>query len=256
MRVLLVQYDIVWQDPAANFALIETSLDAVGGGFDVCVLPEMFSTGFTMTPDALSPEVGGESLAKLVDWSRRYGAGFCASTVFATDGGYANRMFFVAEGAALGFYDKRHLFRPAGEADVYEAGPSTPVVVEYRGWRWLLQVCYDLRFPVMAHNVGTAYDVALYVANWPRPRRLHWRTLLQARAIENQCYTIGVNRVGVDANDNAYVGDSLAVSAAGEILSDLGDGASATLVTLDLESLTALRTRLPFLRDTDVFTLG
>ncbi len=256
MRVALLQYDIVWQDPDANFALIEASLDAVEGGFDVCVLPEMFSTGFTMSPGAVSADIGERSLGKLREWSVRYKAGFCGSTVYTTKTGFANRMLFVADREVLGSYDKRHLFRPAGEADVYECGGPDPVIVEYAGWRWLLQVCYDLRFPVMAHNVGTRYDIALYVANWPEPRRLHWRTLLQARAIENQAYVLGLNRVGVDGNGLTYVGDSLAVDGSGALLADLGSSTGASIVDIDLSRLRELRARLPYLRDTDAYRLG
>ncbi len=256
MRVLLVQYDIVWHDAAANFARIETSLGSAGGGFDLCILPEMFSTGFTMHPGEVDADVGEQSYAKMREWSERYDAGFCGSTVFRTDTGYANRMIFVADGESLGHYDKRHLFRPAGEADVYEPGAATPVVVEFRGWRWLLQVCYDLRFPVMAHNAESGYDAAIYIASWPEARRLHWRTLLQARAIENQAYVIGVNRVGTDGNGLRYVGDSLVVDGSGAIACDLAAAAATEVVVLDLEGLRDLRRRLPFLRDTDSFQLS
>lgn len=256
MRVLLIQYDIAWQSPGDNFAAVEALLAARTEPFDLCVLPEMFSTGFTMTPGACPPQVGTDSRDRLLAWSEDYDAAFCASTAYAVDGGFANRMFFVADGAVLRHYDKRHLFGMAGEADAYVAGAPGPVVVAYRGWRILLQVCYDLRFPVTSSNVGAAYDLAVYVANWPSPRRLHWSTLLRARAIENQAYVLGVNRVGRDANDLTYAGDSVAHGPLGEELGGPYATAGAYAVTLDPQHLRDTRARLPFLRDADRFELA
>lgn len=255
MRVLLLQYDIAWQSPAKNFATIEGLLRDAGQPFDLCVLPEMFSTGFTMTPAACPTDVGERSRERLLAWSQAYGAGFCGSTVYAVEGGYANRMLFAAEGAVLGHYDKRHLFRMAGEADAYVPGGPDSTVVTFGGWRFLLQVCYDLRFPVASSNAGDAYDAAIYVANWPSPRRLHWSTLLRARAIENQAYVIGVNRVGKDGNDYAYAGDTAAYDPLGAPVTGSHEAPGAYAATLDLEHLRATRERLPFLRDADRFAL-
>ena len=255
MRALLLQYDIAWQSPGANFVTIEGLLRDAGQAFDVCVLPEMFSTGFTMTPGECPAGTGADGLGKLKEWSRTYDAAFCGSTVFPVDGGYANRFFFVAEGEALAYYDKRHLFRMAGETEAYVAGGPTPVVVSWRGARFLLQVCYDLRFPVTSSNVGAGYDVALYVANWPSTRRGHWLGLLRARAIENQAVVLGVNRVGTDANGLDYAGDTVAYDALGQPLLEALDRPGAHAADLGIEALRAIRERLPFLRDADHFTV-
>ena len=255
MRALLVQPDLHWHAPGDNFAAIERLLRDAGQPLDLCILPEMFSTGFTMAPGDCPPDTGERSLTQLRTWSLAYGA-VCASTIYPVEGGWANRMFFVADGEVLGHYDKRHLFGLAGETEVYRAGPPAPVIVTYRGVRFLLQVCYDLRFPVTSSNAGGAYDVALYVASWPSARRAHWTALLRARAIENQAYVLGVNRVGHDGNDLDYAGDSVAFGPLGETLADLGNAAGAEVVTLDAEHLRSTRARLPFLRDADAFTLA
>ena len=255
MRALLVQTDVRWHAPRDNFAAVEGLLRAAGQPFDICVLPEMFSTGFTMDPSACPPDTGQRSLGRLRDWSRAYGACFCASTIYPLEGGFANRMFAVADGEVLGYYDKRHLFRMAGEADAYRPGGPAPVVVTYRGVRLLLQVCYDLRFPVTSSNVGVAYDAAIYVASWPSARRAHWTALLRARAIENQCYVLGVNRVGTDGNGLRYAGESVAFGPLGETVAALGEREGAEAVTLDPGGLADVRERLPFLRDADSFTV-
>ena len=257
MRLLFLQYDVVWEDPDANFSKIEAFLDAVEEGFDLCVLPEMFSTGFTMSPRRLPADTGDRSLEMLEGWSTRYAAAFCGSTVYPLpeSGGYVNRMWMVQPGGRAYYYDKRHLFRPAGEAQHYAPGAKDPIIVQVGAWRILLQVCYDLRFPVMSHNVDTRYDLAIYVASWPVARRHHWSALLRARAIENQCYVLGVNRLGRDGNGLDYAGDSVLVDADGEVLVDPRDAAGAFGATLDLGGLGAYRRKLPFLRDTDRFEL-
>ena len=255
MRLLLAQTDIAWHRPADNFTTIEGLLRDAGQPFDVCVLPEMFSTGFTMTPEDCPPDAGDASVARLRAWSLEYDAAFTGSTVYPVAGGFANRMFFVAAGEVLAHYDKRHLFRPAGEADVYTAGEGLPEVVTYRGARFLLQVCYDLRFPVASSNVGDRYDVALYVASWPAARRAHWTALLRARAIENQAFVAGLNRVGTDGNDLSYAGDSVVFGPLGEVLAEGPTGQGTLACTLDLRGLRETRARLPFLRDADGFAL-
>ena len=255
MRVLLVQTELHWQDPEANFAHFESLLRDAGQAFDLCVLPEMFSTGFTMEPKACPPGTGERSREKLCEWSLTFGAAFCGSTLYPVAGGFANRLFFAADGGVVGHYDKRHLFAMAGEDRVYRAGGVEPVVIERRGWRLLLQVCYDLRFPVTSSNAGDRYDAAVYVASWPSPRRAHWTALLRARAIENQAVVIGVNRIGSDPNGHAYAGDSAAFDGLGEALVALGDRGGARAVELDLDRLRETRRRLPFLRDAESFVL-
>ena len=256
LRVAGVQAPLVWQDPEANFAYFERALARIGEA-DLVLLPEMFSTGFTMTPAEVGPEVGETSLAFLLRMARQYEACFGGSCVFHMgEGRYVNRFFIAYPDGKAAHYDKRHRFAMAGEHEAYSPGDEQPVMVEVRGWRVLLQVCYDLRFPVFSRNqTDEPYDIIAYVANWPAPRRSHWRTLLQARAIENQSYVVGVNRVGQDDNALAYVGDSLIVGPAGEVLADARDAESVIAGELHAGRVAHLREKLPFLRDADAFRL-
>ena len=256
LRVALAQWDLVWEYPEPNFTCCDELLDGVGA-FDLAVLPEMFSTGFTMRPGQVATNIGARSLDYLRRAARARGAGFCASTiVHLGDGRYANRCYLTAGHLATeAYYDKRHLFAPAGEHAAFATGLPQPTVVPFAGWRLLLQVCYDLRFPVYSHNAGTRYDLAVYVANWPHTRRTHWLALLRARAIENQCYVVGVNRVGRDERGLEYAGDSCVFGPGGEALLELGAEAAARVVTLDLDELRGFRQNLPFLQDTDDYVL-
>lgn len=261
LRVVAVQEPLVWQNPNSNRdhfdARIEAELAAQPA--DVVVLPEMFTTGFAMNPEAAEVlDAHGHSRTSrwMLDVARRHNVAVAGSVaVTAPDGHARNRMWFATPEGALHHYDKRHLFTLAGEDKAYEAG-SARVEVGWRGWRILLQICYDLRFPGFVRNHGPhPYDLALYVANWPEPRRDAWRTLLKARAIENQCYVVGVNRSGTDANGHRYAGDSLIFDHAGTALADAGgDGEAKTLrATLVREDLVAFRRKLPFLNDADRF---
>ena len=263
----LVQADLAWEDPEANFDHFEGLLAArddaraAEGGpvADLVVLPEMFATGFTMRPARLAPDVGQRAEAWLARQAAARGAWMCASTPYRRpgDGAWANRMLLVSPRGRAVYYDKRHRFAMAGEREAYAPGSERPVVAEVRGWRVLLQVCYDLRFPVFSRNVGgDAYDAAVYVANWPTPRREHWRALLRARAIENQAYVVGVNRVGTDGAGLGYSGDSLAVGPDGALDLDLA-GANDRVATArwDASYLRAYRNKLPFGRDGDSFVL-
>lgn len=252
LRVTLVQRELQWEEPADNRSGIEASLSAIEGGTDMVVLPEMFTTGFSMNAVANAEQPGGET----EDWMQRLAQRMdCAVTgsiaVREGESVYNRMLFATAEG--LEYYDKRHLFRMAGEHKRYSAGEDK-VIVNWRGWRILLQVCYDLRFPVFSRNCQD-YDLAVYVANWPQARRMHWRQLLIARSIENLSATVGVNRIGSDANGLHYSGDSLAIDANGELLADLEDNSEARTVTFSGAELCAYREKFPAHMDADAFTL-
>lgn len=248
----LVQCELAWEAPADNRRHIESLIAAESGNADLIVLPEMFTTGFSMNALANAELPGGDT----EQWLQALATDLdCAITgsIAVRDGEQVfNRMLFVTpEGVA--HYDKRHLFRMAGEHKRYTPGQDR-VCVTWRGWRILLQVCYDLRFPVFSRN-REDYDLALYVANWPAARRDHWRSLLKARAIENAACVIGVNRVGDDANGLNYRGDSLAFDPLGRVLADLEDRAEVHRLTLDGAGLLDCRERFPWHLDADGFSL-
>ncbi len=252
LNVSLLQCDLVWHDPPANRARIGLQL-AEARGADLVVLPEMFATGFTMEPAACAEDAGGPT----VDWmraqSKTLGAAVAGSLSVREGGAFRNRFYVVTPDDAVAHYDKRHLFRMAGEHQVYEAGAARRVV-EWQGWRLCLQVCYDLRFPVFSRNRGD-YDVLVYVANWPARRREHWRALLLARAIENQCFVIGVNRVGIDGKGVEYTGDSLVIDPWGRLLLDAASVPGLHEVMLEGTTLEDCREKFPVQLDADRFDL-
>lgn len=261
LRVVALQMDLQWHDPSANLAAIANELARldVASNADVVVVPEMFTTGFTMDPsmpEELDPEGKGATSEWMLAQAKHHDVALAGSVAVRDHEGRAwNRFWWATPEGTLVSYDKRHLFTLAKEAAHYEAGDAR-IEVEWRGWTFLLQTCYDLRFPGFARNhQHPPYDVAIYVANWPEKRREAWRTLLQARAIENQCFVVGVNRVGVDGSGHRYAGDSMVVDMAGACLADAdGDGQAKTIeATLGREKLRAFRKALPFLEDADRF---
>lgn len=253
LRVTLVQQPLAWHDAAANRAHFESLLVPHAGTTDLVVLPEMFTTGFTMSAAEIAETMDGPSVAWLRATARRLRAVVTGSVV-VDDDGYRNRLLWATPDGELAWYDKRHLFRMAREHEHYAAG-ETRRVLEVGGWRVLPLVCYDLRFPVWSRNRGD-YDLALYVANWPAARRRPWCTLLRARAIENLCYVIGVNRVGADGVGIEYAGDSAAIDPLGEPVMDCGSAAAVTTVTLSGGVLDAHRARFPAHLDADDFRLA
>ena len=251
MKVVLLQMDVEWAHGKANREKAERMILGCPGA-DLYVLPEMFSTGFAVEPEACA-EQNGESLEWMREMARRTQAAVCGSVAVKADDAFYNRMYFVKPDREVVAYDKRHLFTYGGEQLRYEKGMQRKVV-EWRGFKFLLQVCYDLRFPVFARNVDD-YDVAVYVANWPESRRRVWDILLKARAIENQCYVLGVNRVGNDPVCQ-YDGGTVAVSPYGKVIAECGDTAEEGCeVELDKESLNAFRKKFPVLLDLDEFSL-
>ncbi|HEJ8042241.1 amidohydrolase [Serratia marcescens] len=250
LKITLLQQPLVWRDGLANLAAFDALLAPIAGR-DLIVLPEMFTTGFAMDAgESALPEQ--QVIDWLHGWAVKNHALIGGSVALKTDEGAVNRFLLVEPGGQVHAYDKRHLFRMAGEHLHYQAG-NRREIFEWRGWRILPQICYDLRFPVWA-RYQQDYDLALYVANWPAPRSRHWQTLLAARAIENQVYVAGCNRVGDDANGLNYSGDSLIISPQGEILADAEPGAAAQLdAELSLETLQSYRSAFPAWRDADSF---
>lgn len=254
LRVSLVQTELAWQNPAQNLAQFTQLLQSLVGQTDLIVLPEMFTTGFMMTPETHAEPYSGASFTWMQAQAAQLKAAICGSVATAANGQYTNRFMFATPDGHMQFYDKRHLFRMGDEVNHYNAG-SERKVFNYQGWRILPQVCYDLRFPVFMRNRND-YDLALVVANWPAVRRKPWRTLLQARAIENQSYVIGVNRIGTDGLGLAYSGDSLTVDFKGELLVDRPENSAfVETVSLDLTALQQFREQFPAWMDADEFNL-
>lgn len=254
LRVSLVQTDLVWEDPAANCAQLEERLADLAGKTDVVVLPEMFATGFSMSPSGA--EIGrGPVLQWMQVQASRLGALMIGSLKVKQQNSFLNRLYAVHPDGSFVSYDKRHLFRMGAENEFYQAGDKQ-VIVSYKGWNLAVFICYDLRFPVWSRNVGMAYDAAIYVANWPAPRANAWRTLLQARAIENLAYVVGVNRVGTDANNLSYAGDSLLVDFKGGLQLDLQAKDQILTSELSAVDLVDFRAKFPAHLDADLFSLS
>lgn len=252
LNVSLVQRQLVWEQPMDNRRQIDETVDLMQENTDLIVLPEMFTTGFSMNALANAEEPHGPTRQWMGELAVRHDCAVTGSIAVRLGDAVYNRMLFVTPSDSY-HYDKRHLFRMAGEHKRYAAGTAR-VIVPWRGWRILLQVCYDLRFPVFSRNRGD-YDLALYVANWPSTRAMHWRQLLIGRAIENLACVVGVNRIGSDTNGLDYSGDSLAVTADGELLVDMQSRETIETVCLDAERLGGYRKDFPFAADADEFTL-
>ena len=253
LTVTLVQCELAWENPADNRRQFEDMLADADSSSDVIVLPEMFTTGFSMNALANAEPPGGDTELWLADVASRRNCAVTGSIAVREGDAVFNRLLFATPGA-MQHYDKRHLFRMAGEHKRYSAGRER-VIVEWRGWRIKPEICYDLRFPVFTRNRGD-YDALVYVANWPASRAGHWRSLLIARAIENQACVVGVNRVGADANGLSYSGDSLAIDARGTLLADLQDRAELRTVTFSARELNDYRAEFPCHMDADDFTLA
>ena len=254
IELALIQTSLAWQDPAANREHFQKLLEQARGA-DLVILPEMFSTGFSMESAALAEPENGPTTHWLREQAQRIHAVICGSLIIqAADGSYRNRLLWARPDGSLAHYDKRHLFRMAGEHKHYRAGDEQ-VVLELKGWRVRPLICYDLRFPVWSRDAGGT-DLLLYTANWPGARRHHWNRLLPARAIENLCYVAAVNRVGEDGKGHAYTGDSQVLDFQGEALMAAGEGDGVFRARLSSEVLAAYRERFPAHLDADAFTLN
>ena len=253
MKVALIQSLLVWENPQANRNNFEEKINAISEIVDLIVLPEMFTTGFTMNPIKVAETMQGKTILWLQSLAKAKNSAITGSLIIKENNNFYNRLVFVFPSGEMEFYDKRHLFTLAGEDKVYTSGKEK-LIVEYLGWKICPLVCYDLRFPVFARNVEE-YDALLYVANWPKPRINAWDILLQARSVENMCYTIGVNRIGLDASNFEYVGHSQAVDFLGNYILEPRETEGVFIVELNKEKLLDTRNKLGFLNDRDSFEL-
>ena len=253
LRVSLVQFEIAWEDPLANCALLEEKLQHLINQTDVVVLPEMFSTGFSMNDKGA--EIGhGPVIKWLKLMANRLNALVVGSIKCKENNQYFNRFVAVDPEGKILSNDKKHLFRMGGEDQFYTAG-NEKRIISYKNWNIAAFVCYDLRFPVWSRNVDLAYDLAIYVANWPAARAHAWNTLLRARAIENLAYVVGVNRIGRDGNEIQYQGDSALISYLGNDLLNLSNEDSIKTYSISKHELIEFRAKFPTDLDADHFTL-
>jgi predicted amidohydrolase len=253
LTVTLAQLNLQWENPKKNLKQITALLEnQLTDETDLIVLPEMFTSGFTMDNVKIAEAMNGNSVNWLSDTAKKYNCAITGSIPIAENGDIYNRLIFATPDN-LEYYDKKHLFSMAGEHERYEAGNELKIV-SWRGWRINLQVCYDLRFPVWSRN-QQSYDLLLYVANWPERRRDHWRNLLVARSIENQAHVIGVNRVGIDGKKISYSGDSLLLNHLGEVVKDCVNSEGLYSQTIDLDEQNVYQTKFPAYKDADEFSL-
>ena len=259
LSITTIQTNLYWQDKTSNLKMLEEKISTLDKT-EIVVLPEMFSTGFSMEPAALAEKMDGATVQWMKTVSARYGVVLTGSVIIEEDGKYFNRLIWMLPNGSYGTYDKRHLFAFAGEDQQYTPG-NKRLIASVKGWKINLQICYDLRFPVwtrqqLGQNDGLPeHDVIINVANWPHKRSHAWKTLLCARAIENQCYVIGVNRVGADGHNVYYSGNSLVVDPLGEVLYHQADEEDIFTVVLEKEVLDDIRKKFPFLQDADDFTI-
>jgi len=279
LTITTIQTDLKWEDKAANLRSLEDKILSIPGSTELVVLPEMFSTGFSMRPEALAERMEGATLAWMRSVAARKRIILTGSVIIEDEGNYFNRLIWMLPNGEYGYYDKRHRFAYAGENEHYTAGHRR-LITSVKGWKILPLVCYDLRFPVWSRQTPAPpspvpppgdpapsatsapsgdppleYDILIYVGNWPQRRSLAWKTLLQARAIENQSYVVGLNRVGNDGNNIYHSGDSMIIDPLGEILYHGAEKEDIFTITLQKETLTDIRRRFPFWRDADSFSI-
>lgn len=255
----IIQTALHWEDKAANLHMLEQKINSINQKTEIVILPEMFTTGFSMQPKLFAETMDGATIS----WMKQIAASkkiiLTGSIIVEENNQYYNRLIWMLPNGTVGYYNKRHCFGFAGEDKHYTPG-NKRLIASVKGWKINLQICYDLRFPVWARqnqaaneNKEPEYDLLLYVANWPERRNTAWKTLLAARAIENQAYVIGVNRVGNDGNNIYHSGDSLVVNPLGEIMYHKAHDEDIFTITLQKDELVEVRNKFPFLKDADSF---
>lgn len=255
MRITILQTDIIWENTTANLHKLHVALQSLIGLTDLVVLPEMCLTGFSMKPEVLATPTDGPAWTALKQEAKQTGIALAGSLMAREKEKYYNRGFLIVPDGTCSFCDKRHLFSMGGEHDVYTPGKERPIF-HFMGWNIRLLICYDLRFPVWSRNHGENCDLLIYVANWPASRRLAWDIMLQARALENQCYVCGVNRIGVDGSNLKYNGGSVIYSPKGvPLISVQDDTEGFATTTLNQEELWTFRKKFPVGRDADNFSV-
>ncbi|MFN5422855.1 MAG: amidohydrolase [bacterium] len=261
--VTTIQTDLKWEDKQANLKMIEDKIRSISEKTNIVVLPEMFSTGFSMRPETLAETMDGPTVVWMKNISKEKNIILAGSVIVQEEEQYFNRLLWALPNGEIGVYDKRHCFSLAGEDQHYTPGNKRSIA-SVGGWKINLQICYDLRFPVWSRQqiqqdpekeITPEYDVLIYVANWPEKRSNAWKTLLQARAIENQCYVIGVNRVGHDGNDLYHSGNSMVVDPLGEVMYEKAHDEDVHTITLERSRLDEVRKNLPFWLDGDNFLI-
>jgi len=270
LLVTIVQSDLHWENPEANLRMFEEKINAHKEKMEIVILPEMFSTGFSMNPERFAETMDGPAVAWMRSIAASKGIIIGGSLMIREGGKFYNRFVWMLPQGEFGYYDKRHLFG-AGREDQHYTPGNKRLIASVKGWKINLLICYDLRFPVWARQsvpldpvkqqavdalVEPEYDLIIYVANWPEPRIHAWKTLLQARAIENQSYVVGVNRIGLDGNNNNHTGESLIADPLGQVLHSSGQQDELYTASLSAERIDELRKKLPFLKDADSFMVG
>ena len=254
LRVIGIQANLVWENAEKNRLFFQKIIDALTDDVDLIVLPEMFSTGFSMHPSLLAEEMNGTTISWMKKIAKQKDTAIIGSLIIKENDKFYNRSVFVHPTEKVDIYDKRHSFSLAGEDKVYTSG-SKRIIIDYKGWKICPLICYDLRFPVWSRNTEN-FDILLFMANWPVPRIKAWNTLLKARAIENMCYVVGVNRVGEDTNKYQYSGNSVIVDYFGDEIATLKDSeAGIVTAVLHKENQDKARKKLPFLNDKDDFII-
>ncbi len=255
LKVTLIQSPLFWQNVSENRKMFEEKITQLKESTDLIILPEMFTTGFTMEAAKFAESMDGPTVEWMQSIASKFNVHLIGSLIIEEDGRFFNRLIWASPSGQLAWYDKRHLFRMAGEHEVYTAGKGL-LTVQVKGWRVRPFVCYDLRFPVWSRNVKLSYDLAIYIANWPERRRHAWRTLLQARAAENQVFVAGVNRIGTDGLGIKYSGDSLIADPVGNLIKDLQSEEATITCTLSYDQLNQFRQKFPSWKDADLFKIN
>lgn len=253
MKIALIQSDLYWEGPSENRKNFESKINQIDSEVNLIVLPEMFSTGFTMNASEVAETMQGETVSWMQHIAKQRKCALAGSLIVVENNQFYNRMVFVFPSGEIQHYDKRHLFSLAGEDRTYTSGKEK-VIVDYLGWKICLQVCYDLRFPVFVRNIEN-YDLILYVANWPKVRTNAWDILLKARAVENLSYVVGVNRIGLDAHNYEHIGHSQVVDYLGNYIVEPQEIEGVFMVELDKNAMLETRKKLDFLSDKDFFEI-
>jgi len=259
LKLTLIQTNLIWENKKANLEILQQKIESIKEKTEVVILPEMFTTGFSMNAKSLAEKMDGET----VNWMKKIASAkkiiLTGSVIIEEGSKYFNRLIWMLPNGEYGVYDKRHLFAVGDENNHYSPG-NKKLIASVKGWKINLQVCYDLRFPVWARqaagNLENKYDLLINVANWPEKRSIAWKTLLRARAIENQCFVVGVNRVGEDANGILYDGESCIIDPLGEIVYEKNKDEDIFTFTLEKEKITETRNKLPFWKDADFFIIN
>lgn len=256
-----IQSELYWEDIDANLAMLEEKIWQIDKKTDLIILPEMFNTGFSMNAEKLAEPMNFRTFKWMTQMARQKNAAICGSYIIKESAKYYNRLYFMEPEGSFDFYDKRHLFRMGAEHLTYTEGAKR-MIRTFRGWKIMPQICYDLRFPVWNRNRYDKaaeyfdFDLLIFVANWPAPRTSVWDTLLKARALENQCYTIGVNRIGSDGEGISYNGNSVAYDYKGQAINDISKEPSIETVELNMEEMKSFRKKFPVYLDWDRFDVN